>query len=59
MDDLLHALENVVESLDNPAYEVEYHVGYGPSRNEPIRSDTPPERCPDPPTGRQRHLCNK
>ncbi|KAJ7357131.1 Frataxin [Mycena albidolilacea] len=27
MDDLLHALENVVESLDNPAYEVEYHSG--------------------------------
>ncbi|KAJ7275272.1 Frataxin [Mycena haematopus] len=27
MDDLLHALENVVESLDNPTYEVEYHSG--------------------------------
>jgi len=27
MDDLLHALETVIESLDNPAYEVEYHSG--------------------------------
>lgn len=27
MDNILHALENVVESLDNPTYEVEYHSG--------------------------------
>jgi hypothetical protein len=28
MDNLLHALENLVDGLGNPAYEVEYHVGY-------------------------------
>ncbi|KAJ6519593.1 Frataxin [Mycena sanguinolenta] len=27
MDDLLHALEHLVESLDDSAYEVEYHSG--------------------------------
>ncbi|KAJ6574872.1 hypothetical protein B0H19DRAFT_616889 [Mycena capillaripes] len=27
MDNLLHALENLVDNLGNPAYEVEYHSG--------------------------------
>ncbi|KAK7064419.1 mitochondrial iron uptake protein, partial [Favolaschia claudopus] len=27
MDELLHALESIVESLDNSTYEVEYHSG--------------------------------
>ncbi|KAJ7130118.1 hypothetical protein C8R43DRAFT_896379 [Mycena crocata] len=27
MDNLLHALENLVDSLGNPTYEVEYHSG--------------------------------
>ncbi|KAJ7932635.1 hypothetical protein B0H13DRAFT_2227770 [Mycena leptocephala] len=27
MDNLLHALENLVDGLGNPAYEVEYHSG--------------------------------
>jgi frataxin len=26
MDNILHALENLVDNLGNPAYEVEYHV---------------------------------
>ncbi|KAJ7293349.1 Frataxin [Mycena rebaudengoi] len=27
MDNILHALENLVDNLGNPAYEVEYHSG--------------------------------
>lgn len=58
MDGLLNALENLVDSAGNPAYEVEYHVG-GNSCFYTYVAYSSPERRLDASVGGQGHLRDK
>jgi hypothetical protein len=57
MDNLLQALEHLVDNLGNPAYEVEYHVRY--SQLHWYITYVSSERSLDTPAGRQGHIRDK